>query len=42
MSDLALAHVKALEYLQKGEASDVFNLGTGTGYSVRQVIEMVE
>lgn len=42
VSDLALAHVKALEYLQRGGASDVFNLGTGTGYSVGQVIEMVE
>jgi UDP-glucose 4-epimerase len=33
--DLAQAHVRALSH----PASDVFNLGSGTGYSVRQVIE---
>ena len=41
VSDLADAHVKALAYLEAGHPSDVFNLGTGSGYSVRQVIETV-
>lgn len=39
--DLATAHVQALQYLQQGGASDVFNLGTGTGYSVKQVLDMI-
>jgi UDP-glucose 4-epimerase len=37
--DLAAAHVAALEHLQKTGTSDVFNLGNGNGFSVRQVIE---
>lgn len=37
--DLASAHYKALEYLRKGNNSDVFNLGNGNGYSVKEVIE---
>jgi len=37
--DLASAHYKALEYLRKGKNSDIFNLGNGNGYSVKQVIE---
>lgn len=36
--DLALAHYKALEYIRKGNSSDVFNLGNGNGYSVKEVI----
>ena len=40
--DLADAHLKALEYLVNGGESDFFNLGTGSGYSVLQVIETVE
>ncbi len=42
VTDLARAHVKALEYLQQGGESDVFNLGTGRGYSVREMIESAE
>jgi UDP-arabinose 4-epimerase len=42
VTDLAEAHVAALRYLEGGGASDVFNLGTGVGYSVRQVVKMVE
>lgn len=38
VSDLADAHVLALEALQGGEAR-AYNLGSGTGYSVRQVID---
>ncbi len=37
--DLVQAHVQGLEWLQEGKGSRVFNLGTGTGFSVRQVIE---
>jgi UDP-glucose 4-epimerase len=39
--DLAEAHLAALGYLQNGGASDVFNLGTGHGHSVREVIDVV-
>ena len=42
VSDLADAHVQALHYLNAGGASDVFNLGTGVGFSVREVATMVE
>jgi UDP-glucose 4-epimerase len=37
--DLAQAHVLGLEYLMNGGASQVFNLGNGNGFSVREVIE---
>ena len=36
--DLADAHIKALEYLITGKPSNTFNLGTGTGSSVQEVI----
>jgi UDP-glucose 4-epimerase len=39
VNDLAQAHVLGLEYLLKGEKSNVFNLGNGSGFSVREVIE---
>jgi UDP-glucose 4-epimerase len=39
VTDLADAHVRALEHLRKGGASDFLNLGTGRGYSVLEVIE---
>ncbi len=39
VTDLAQAHILALEYLEKGGASDIFNLGNGVGFSVREVIE---
>lgn len=42
VNDLADAHVKALEHLAAGESSIAVNLGTGTGYSVQQVISAVE
>jgi UDP-glucose 4-epimerase len=38
VSDLADAHLLALEYLNNGGQSDVFNLGNGNGFSVREVI----
>ena len=40
--DLADAHVLALSYLRKGGASDVFNLGNGQGFSVREMIAAAE
>ena len=40
--DLAQAHVLALKALLAGGRSDAFNLGTGQGYSVREVIAEVE
>jgi UDP-glucose 4-epimerase len=42
VSDLVDAHLKALEYLLKGGVSDVFNLGNGNGFSVKEVIETAE
>ena len=39
VKDLAAAHLLALEYLERGGSSDVFNLGNGTGYSVREIID---
>ena len=39
VKDLAEAHLLALEYLERGGSSDVFNLGSGTGYSVREIID---
>ncbi len=39
VNDLASAHVLGLEYLLKGGDSNVFNLGNGNGFSVREVIE---
>ena len=40
VEDLAVAHVKALEYLENGGESTVCNIGTGQGTSVLQLIEM--
>jgi UDP-arabinose 4-epimerase len=40
--DLADAHVRALQYLLEGGPSTAFNLGTGKGHSVREVIAAVE
>ncbi len=40
--DLASAHVGALDYLRQGGATTAINLGTGTGRSVREVVQAVE
>jgi len=37
--DLVLGHIKALEYLKHNDGIDTFNLGTGTGYSVLELVE---
>jgi len=42
VEDLAAAHAAALQYLDTGCASDIFNLGNGTGYSVKQIVSKVE
>lgn len=41
VSDLAEAHALALDRLFKGGDSRIFNLGNGTGFSVKEVIEVV-
>jgi UDP-glucose 4-epimerase len=40
--DLAAAHLNALDYLRRGGASVTLNVGYGHGYSVREVLRMVE
>jgi UDP-glucose-4-epimerase GalE len=42
VSDLADAHVRALQYLEKGGDSLALNLGTGRGHSVLEVIQTAE
>jgi UDP-glucose-4-epimerase GalE len=42
VTDLAVAHLAALRYLEGGGTSTAFNLGTGRGHSVREVTSMVE
>jgi len=42
VEDLAEAHILALEYLLAGGSSDQFNVGTGSGHSVMEVIRAVE
>lgn len=41
VSDLASAHLSALDYLRKGGDSTLVNCGYGQGYSVKQVIDSV-
>ena len=40
--DLADAHVLAVDYLRKGGESNIFNLGNGQGFSVKEMIEAAE
>lgn len=42
VSDLATAHVSAVQYLGKGSDSFELNLGTGRAYSVLQIISAIE
>jgi UDP-glucose 4-epimerase len=39
VTDLADAHIKALEKLNRDNTSATYNLGNGTGFSVKEVIE---
>ena len=36
--DLALAHIKAIEYTERVKGIDYFNIGTGNGYSVLEIV----
>ena len=40
--DLAKGHLKALEKVMRGSGVDIYNLGTGTGYSVLDVVKTFE
>lgn len=40
VTDLATAHILALKRLQEGGNSRVFNLGNGTGFSVKEIIDI--
>ncbi|MGN0422265.1 MAG: UDP-glucose 4-epimerase GalE [Lachnospiraceae bacterium] len=42
VTDLAQAHILAVKYLMAGNESDVFNLGNGVGFTVKEVIETAE
>ncbi|CAM3926970.1 UDP-glucose 4-epimerase GalE [Alkalicoccus chagannorensis] len=42
VQDLIQAHTKALDYLRGGGTPDYFNLGNGSGFSVKQVIDTAE
>ena len=42
VSDLAEAHALALNYLERGGESGAFNLGTGNGYSIREIIDEIQ
>lgn len=42
VTDLAQAHVLALEHLQQGGTTTAFNLGNGQGYSVKELINVAE
>lgn len=37
--DLAKGHVKAIDYADKHKGTEIFNLGTGTGYSVLDIVK---
>lgn len=39
VTDLAMAHIKAVEYLVAGNESNIFNLGNGVGFTVNEVID---
>ncbi|NLC03500.1 MAG: UDP-glucose 4-epimerase, partial [Tissierellia bacterium] len=40
--DLINAHLLALEYLRAANKSDIFNLGNGMGFSVKEIIDASE
>ena len=42
VTDLAAAHVLALQLLLQGHRGGAFNLGTGTGFSVREILSAIE
>ncbi|MFU0800464.1 MAG: UDP-glucose 4-epimerase GalE [Xylanivirga thermophila] len=42
VTDLAQAHILALDWLKSGNPSRAYNLGNGNGFSVKQVVDTVE
>ena len=42
VEDLVMAHFLAYKYLKSGKKSDIFNLGNGKGYSVKEIVSEVE
>lgn len=42
VDDIAYAHQQALEHLLQNKPSEIFNLGSGDGYSVKQIINSIE
>lgn len=42
VKDLAQAHILAMSALQDGKGSGIYNIGTGNGYSVKQIIDEAE
>lgn len=42
VTDLSQAHILALDYLLRGGESNVFNLGNGVGFTVKEIIEAAE
>ena len=40
VTDLIDAHMRALDYLRKGHGSEIFNLGSGDGFSVKEIIDV--
>lgn len=41
VTDVAAAHICALELLMEGHRGDVFNVGTGVGYSVKEIVDAI-
>ena len=39
VNDLATAHILAMKYLREGNESNIFNLGNGVGFTVKEVVE---
>lgn len=42
VEDIVDAHVQAIDYLKNGNPSEVINLGSGVGYSVKEIIQTIE
>ena len=42
VKDLAIAHIKSIDYLLKSGKSNIFNIGSSTGYSVKEIYKNIE
>ena len=40
VNDLAQAHILAMKYLRDGNDSNIFNLGNGVGFTIKEVVEI--